>query len=392
MRTFLLADKLVERGHSLIWWISAFDHFQKKWATGGNQELKINENLTIKTLKGIGYKNNISISRFLDHRIIARKFKNQAPKIKKPDIIIASIPPYDLAYQAVIFAEHNAIPILIDIRDTWPDIFLDKIPNRIRKFAGIALYHDFQMVKKTLHHADGLIAVSQTFLTWGLKYAGRKAKSEDKIFYLGGPNRNKSTPDTFIHPDLTNNLKGKFVVTFIGTFATFHDPSILIDCAKKITNKDIIFVIAGDGDLAKEIQSKAAGLPNVILPGWLNNNQIEALLSDSSVGVCPTPGKADLMPNKAFTYLSAGLPILSAFEGELKEIIENNQIGFYYPYNDVDTLTNCINRLHEDKELYQNMSDKALEIFNKYFDADKIYSEYVEHIEKIAEEFRKKKS
>lgn len=31
MRTSLYADKLIERGHDVIWFATAFDHFSKKW-------------------------------------------------------------------------------------------------------------------------------------------------------------------------------------------------------------------------------------------------------------------------------------------------------------------------------------------------------------------------
>jgi len=30
MRTAVLADKLLERGHKILWWASAFEHQQKK--------------------------------------------------------------------------------------------------------------------------------------------------------------------------------------------------------------------------------------------------------------------------------------------------------------------------------------------------------------------------
>lgn len=31
MRTKILAQKLIERGHSIVYWGSAFDHFRKTW-------------------------------------------------------------------------------------------------------------------------------------------------------------------------------------------------------------------------------------------------------------------------------------------------------------------------------------------------------------------------
>ena len=125
LRTAYLADKLIQRGHSVLWWASAFDHFGKRWLYDHDKEVTLDQSFTIKALKGIGYKKNVSLTRYIDHRIIARKFKRFIPSAQKPDIIVASLPSYDLAYYATAFAQENSIPSLADIRDQWPDIFVE---------------------------------------------------------------------------------------------------------------------------------------------------------------------------------------------------------------------------------------------------------------------------
>ena len=80
LRTAILADKLTERGHSVLWWASAFDHFKKVWISKKDTEFVLKNGVKIIALKGIGYKRNISFSRFVDHRIIAMKFRKAAPK------------------------------------------------------------------------------------------------------------------------------------------------------------------------------------------------------------------------------------------------------------------------------------------------------------------------
>lgn len=388
MRTAVLADKLVERGHNVLWWASAFDHFKKNWVFKEDTELDLKDALKIKAIKSTGYKKNISFSRFIDHRITARKFRKMAPQKPKPDIIITSMPPHDLAYESVAFAKKNKIPVLVDIRDLWPDLFLDSIPKKLQKLIKIPLYKDFKMVKKTMQMADGLIAVTNTFLEWGLKYAEREKTLKDKVIYLGYKRNLHSNNNPNKIKKMIDILKNKFVVTFIGTFATYHNPSILVDCAKKLSQIDINFVLAGDGEFFNEINKVASKMKNVILTGWLNQDEITALLKYSDVGICPTTKTIDLFPNKTFAYFSAGLPVISAFQGNLKEIMGKYQIGFYYPPNDVDTLVSCIKRLYEDKKLYQKMSENAIRVFNEMFDADKIYEEYVDHIEMVVKDYK----
>ena len=384
-RTALLADTLWKKGHNILWWTSAFNHFKKEWLFKKDTMFEISEGYKIFALKGSGYKKNISLSRFIDHRIIAWKFKKFASRIPKPDIIVVSMPPHDLAYEAAVFAKKNDIPVLVDIRDPWPDIFLNHIPKIFHVLARVILYKDFQMIKKTMQMVDGLIAVTNTFLEWGLRYARRQRNSYDKLYYLGYKRPHISdiskAEEKFL--PILGNLKDKFIVFFVGTIAFYHNPSILLKVAKRLNNNDIHFVIAGDGELLSELKEASRNLQGVTLTGWLNQNEIEFWLGKANIGICPTTNEIDLFPNKVFTYLSAGLPIISAFQGDLKEIIEKYQIGFYYPPNDVDALVDCIMKLYNNPDLYKRMSENAKRVFDEMFDADKIYNDYAEHIEKV---------
>lgn len=391
MRTALLADKLLEKGHSVTWWTSAFDHVRKKWIYTKDTEVQKKNGLKFLALKGTGYKRNISLMRFIDHRIVARKFSKMASKMPKPDFILASMPPHDFAYQAVMYANRNNIPVIVDIRDPWPDIFLEHLPSSLRQIAKIFLFNDFGMVKKTMRHANGLVAVTNEFLLWGLKYAGREKSPNDKIFYLGHksfPLENKSNAKEKF-TSILNKAHGKFIVLFIGTISgSYHNPLILLQVAEKLSaNNNIHFVIAGDGDLFEKLKSESAGHDNISLTGWLNRDEIEFWLQKSSVGICPATKKVHLPTNKAYAYLSAGLPIISAFQGELKILIEKNNIGFYYPPNDAGSLAECIKKLQEDKLLYQNISENAKNIFKELFDADTIYESYARYIEQVASNF-----
>ncbi len=53
------------------------------------------------------------------------------------------------------------------------------------------------------------------------------------------------------------------------------------------------------------------------------------------------------------------------------------------------TLSNYILTLYKDASLYRKMSNNATVVFNEMFEANKIYENYVNHIEMIYEDFRK---
>ena len=146
--------------------------------------------------------------------------------------------------------------------------------------------------------------------------------------------------------------------------------------------EDIAIVIAGaGGDLHEKIIAVAKKMPNITLTGWLEHDAISTLLGQAAVGICPTSLEAPLFPNKTFLYFSRGLPVLSAFEGELRKLLDNGGLGAYYKFDDDVALTNQIIKLCDDSDLYQETSDRVRQAFAERFDECVIYSAFADYIE-----------
>jgi glycosyltransferase involved in cell wall biosynthesis len=384
MRTVLLAEKLLDRGASVVWWTSAFDHFKKKWMFEKDKEINLDNGLKIMALKGYGYRTNFSLSRFVDHRLLAKKFKSISRKLEKPDIIISANPPYDLAKEAVDFAKQRDIPIMVDIRDQWPEIFLQYMPKCLRPVARVALAKEFRINKFVLKEADCLTSMTETILEWGLECAGREKTDLDKVFYLGGE-RIEDSPRSKKIESLEKYLKGKFIVVFVGTFGLIYNPSILVDVARRFTNEDIVFVLAGDGVYFQEIKKRAEMLTNVKLTGWLQQSDIAALLKLAHVGAIPNRERFAAFPNKVFVYISGGLPMISSCQGELKEMIEDYKIGLNYDPGDVGALEECIRYFLKNPEIYSEYRERTRNLFETKFDSEIIYNSFADHIEHVVE-------
>lgn len=385
LRTALLAEQLNFRGHHVVWWASAFNHLRKRWVFDEDTQINVRPDLEIRALKGIGYRKNVSLKRFVDHRILAKKFKAQAAKLPKPDVIVTSMPSHDSAYEAVCYAERNQIPVLVDVRDQWPDNFLDHVPSALRPFGYALLANEFRMVKHLLRKANGIISMSDALFNWGLTYAKRDKASADGVFHLGyAPVSIPAGYQSAKIDEIQQRVAGGFVVTFIGTFANYHDPSLLVDAARALKDYNIKFVLAGDGELFEAVKKHAFGLDNVFFPGWLEQHDISLLLRISHVGTCPTGQVGSdraFFPNKVFSYLAEGLPILSAFGGELQDVLDTHETG--YTYRDINDLVRFIQQLSSDQGRYQKLSTNARNLFTEQYNAVQIYSNYAIHIENV---------
>ena len=390
LRTSLLADTLVNRGHKVTWWASSFNHLKKEWYFQDDVDIRLSNQLLIKVLHGIGYKKNTSLFRLIDHRILSWKFRRFARAEKKPDLIVCSLPSYDLAWQAMRYANLINIPLVIDIRDQWPDNFLDIFPKRLKKLGRILLAHEFNLVREALVGSAALISITDSLLEWGLNYCGHAVRDNDRVFHLGFSRgvvtEAEQITDKF--KSFSNDFPNFFVVTFIGTFGKYHDPSIVIECARRLVNHDIVFVLGGAGELDVELRNSATGLKNIVFVGWLNANETIRLLRLSDVGVCSAgvSGNKKFFPNKVFSYWAEGLPVASAFSGELFNVIDTNDVGFNY--DSLNELEAGILNLMYNRERYNHQSNNARALFDSTYDANIIYENYANHLESIVGSYK----
>lgn len=393
MRSALLADKLLEHGHKVLWWASAFEHQRKIMIFGKDASFAVSEAYTIRVLRGCRYHKNISFLRYLNYQIISSKFRLQSKKFAKPDVIVVSMPDHLLAYEAARYAEKNNIPFVVDIRDLWPDILINRFKGMGLYIAGkLILALDFAKLLFLLKNADSLVAVSKGYLHWGLKKIGRTERPLDKISYLGyKKTKSKLTVNRDENPYIPDWLKRKEkqkLFLFVGTFGYFYELELILKAAsrfEKLGKMDICFIIAGEGDKYDILEKKAAGFQNVVLPGWIEEKDINVLLGMGYAGLLSYVKSAPQgLPNKPFEYLSAGLPVINSLEGEMAELVDQYGFGLNYKPSDLEGLCQCIEQLAADSGLHDEMSRNALFFFEKYGDADKIYDEYAMHIELLA--------
>ena len=258
MRMALLADILLERGHSVCWWGSAFEHQRKMWICKKERNFSFGPKFNMRLLCGCGYRKNVSLARYIDHRIVAQKFRHQSRRLESPDVVVTSMPCHHLAYEAVCYAHARKIPVLVDVRDLWPDIFLSRLNNRLLKKIGtLTLSADFSRSRTLLDKADALVAVSNGYLQWALNKVGRSLHQWDHVFFLGCKARKQGSTDfgndNIETPAWLKGRENQKLLIFIGTFGVSYELKLLLQAARNMQaagRTDVCFVIAGPGEQA----------------------------------------------------------------------------------------------------------------------------------------------
>lgn len=388
-RCGVLSRVSVEQGHEVLWWASTFDHAQKRHRRTEPETVVVSHDLRIRLLHGPGYATNRSPRRFFHQRVIALAFTKDATHLSTPDIIVCGMPSPELAEAVVAYGQEKGIPVVIDVRDQWPDVYLMMVPRVLRRLARMALNSEFRRIKRVLGLATGIVSVSDTYLAWALDYADRPKGYTDAVFPLGYDTSTVTGPSAS-----ATDIRAKFglraddlIVTFVGVFGFSYDLETVIHAARVLQRKDdaVKILLIGDGDTGPRIRAMAQGLTNLIVTGWLDDQSIQELLGLSAVGLAAYSEKAtQSLPNKSFEYMAAGLPLLSSLSGELEDLILREKIGLSYVAGDVDSLVHQIVWLREHPAERRLMGERVRKLFDQRYRAEVIYPEYVAHLESVA--------
>lgn len=394
LRTGILANLLVSKGHKVVWWTSTFDHKNKKERFNKDTTVDINDRYRIKLLHSVSYSNNISIRRVINHWWIAQKFNRLAESEPKPDIILCSLPTLELSLNAAEYGKKRGVPVVLDVRDLWPDIFLELVPVWGQWFLKLLLFPMFKTVNTACNRATAITGITQTFVDWGVNYANRISSNSDTDFPLG---YNSETPSTesiteaerFWAKYGIKKDNDEFIACFFGTIGRQFELETVIEAARQIktVNRSFRFVLCGTGDNFTYYKNLAKDCESIVFPGWVGEAEIWTLMRMSAVGLAPYRNIKNFtmnLPNKPIEYLSAGLPIVSGLSGVLKDLLSTYDCGVTYDSSNVNDLVSVLINLDDHRDRLKVMSKNASTLFKEKYVAENVYKDMINYLESIS--------
>ncbi len=400
-RTGIIVNLLIKRGHKVIWWTSTFDHVRKKQRFNTDTNIKVSTNFETKLLHSIGYRKNISISRFINHYLIGCKFLKYARKEHKPDIILSSLPTLKLSLSAVKYGRKIGIPVVLDMRDMWPDLFLDFVPSWAKIFVNFLFLPFYYILHSACDNATCITGITPNFVKWGISHTNRLPTSFDRSFPLGYSEISPSEEavkraEQFWAKYGLNKNKNEFIICFFGNMGRMHRDEILsvINAIKRINIREYLFwvVMAGRGENLSFYKSEAKKSKNIIFPGWVNKAQIWTLMRMSSFALLPCQNNKNYrasFPNKSIEYLSAGLPIVSSLKGALEDLLNTYNCGITYKSENAEDLASKLIYLFNHPKILKEMSKNAYTLYKDKFVAEKVYSDMIDYLELVVKNYKK---
>lgn len=389
-RCGMLAQALTAQGHRVVRWASTFRHYTKDFRANGFTIREYSDLLSFRLLPGPGYKLHRSPRRLMHHVVEARAFSEHAPQEEKPDVVLATIPTLALAKAVAHFGASAGCPVVLDVRDCWPDHYLVFLPAMLRGIARPLLYYQYRTLRRTLQAASGVTAVSNAYLEWAHVNGRVPDGRNDRVFPIGyeWPNADRVHQTFSPHFERKGLTREDFIVLFAGTFNTSFDLKTVLAAAERAHQRGMTklkFALVGAGPYGKWVRETAARIPNVVTMDWIQNQQdLRNVLTSATVGLCPYREKGSIsLPNKPFEFMAAGKPLLSSLTGELWNLIDRERIGANYKSSSPDSLLAAIGRMLDHPAEVAEMARRSRELFEAKFEASRIYPAFATFLEEI---------
>lgn len=343
-----------------------------------------------------GYGSSISWRRLRDHRIWGRRFARAIRSAPAPDVIFCAYPTIEAASVCAEYGRERGIPVVIDLRDMWPDIFLEAAPAPLRPLARAAISPLRARARRALREAAALFGITEEFLRWGLELAKRPRSSLDGAFPLAYPDPRLTTVAAEDRLESSRYWDGlgvrgedAFNVVVIGSMTKrrYEMDAVLVAARElAVEAKPVKFIIVGDGEDLPAYRRAAEGCPNILFPGWLGVARIRELLSRAHLGLVPYRSTPDLVisiPNKVGEYLAHGVPVASCLPGTLARMLREKSCGLSYDSSDPRSLVRVICALRDDERLHAALRTSARSVFEQDLSAEKVYTRLADHLEEI---------
>lgn len=156
--------------------------------------------------------------------------------------------------------------------------------------------------------------------------------------------------------------RNKFTIVYAGNLGNAQNIGIVLDGAKELP--EVQFAVFGSGGLENDVRKRISdeGLTNVHLNPLQPVERVKYVysLGDACIVSCKEGLGGSAMPSKSWSIMSCGRPVVASFdEGELKEILENNNCGVFSHAGNVKEFVAAIRQLASNREKCEEMGKNA---------------------------------
>ncbi|MFC7440003.1 glycosyltransferase family 4 protein [Laceyella putida] len=269
---------------------------------------------------------------------------------KKPDVLIASSPHLFTAFAGWMLAKLKGCPFVLEVRDLWPDSLIKMGGLNNKHVVKLLTWMESFLYEK----ADQIIVLTEH----QRKFIADKGIDPDKIDLIpNGIVVSSWQPN----PEKRVEFRRKMGVTedqFVAIYTGAHGPANALEYVVKAgrhLKPNTAIVLIGDGPEKERLLKikQEEGLDNIHLLDPVPKAEIFDYTYAADCGIISLADNEvfrGARPNKLFDYTFIGLPIISTVDGEVREIVEKNQVGIFAGAENPEGLAEAIDQVRSFNE------------------------------------------
>jgi glycosyltransferase involved in cell wall biosynthesis len=368
--TFLY--QLLSRDCEVMWLSSDFHHWSHRHRS--TDSLPPADRDKVVLMKTLAYSENVSLRRFVSYLALSITTIGHLRTLPwRPDVVLC-MGPVEQMFFVSLYGRLHDVPVIIDVIDTWPDLYVQAFPRWLSWLCRPLLAPYFLLSRLTFAWASHVTAVSNTYLAWARKRGRRTDPERFACFPLGCRNPEF---DAAAIVDARPPLR----CLFAGQFGHSYDVELIVQAAARLGaagRSDVEFVLCGDGSKRADLQRRSAGLRNVRLLGWMSPEEMNRLAADCHVGLCCyRVGATQSVPTKVFDYMSMGLFVISSLPEEADRLLKTHGAGASYRAGDVGSFLELLDAVAARVDLSPDARRLIRRSFETNFESQVIYARMI---------------
>src|SRR5699024_10963174 len=365
-RSYEFSKYLINKGHKVT------------MVTGNNIENNNINGIHVKSTN-TKYKQHFSfIRRILSfvHFMIKSTFIGL--KEKNPDIIVATSTPLTIGFPALVVSKLKRKKFVFEVRDVWPDV-----PIELGFINGTVLKKILFFLEKLIYrNASHIIVLSDGMKNNLLK----KGIPREKLTVITNLSMNKHYDN--IDSNKRVEYKDKLLCIHPGTMGVVNGLEYILDVAEEYPDEEIVYLLIGEGNQKHKLIDRINKnkIKNVIIEDAIPKSDVIKKIKESDVGVMTVANYSilhDNSANKFFDYLAAGLPVVINYGGWQKAILEANNAGKGFNYDDKEGFYNFLKKLKTNRDLLSEYGKNAKKLALNKYDSQILAKEFENVIKKV---------
>ena len=380
-RTAYIAGTLAEAGYEVDLITSSFQHWEKAQRNTADERYR-NLPFHVVFIDAPSYKKNLELARVRNHAQVAKQVAVYLDAHPDYDLVLAKIPPNDLARVCGEFCQAHGIPFVVDVNDLWPEAMRMVLDVPV---VSDALFHPFLRDAEAAYRlADAAIGTSDEY---ALRPQKRNGREIPHITVYVGNDVAAFDAEAAANAGDVHKPEGAFWVTYAGTIGKSYDIRTLVEAAAEVAGEGhyvVRFMVLGGGPEKEQMEALARekGAP-VTFPGYLPHAQMAAYLAASDILVNSFIKRApQCIVSKIGDYLAAGKPMINTLDNaEFCAKVEHDGFGVNVPPEAPADLAGAILALKDDPGARTRMGAAARAVAETQFDRPQSYRRIVELVD-----------